>query len=117
MIRSLAFLSFLFLLTSAYAQVETKTYTSVFVPYSVTYNGSDNPNECWESVAQGVLIKEGTTQHFFYLPYGVMDSLQQTAGTSELIFEVVFYEPLDASGLDGSVIRITQNGTVLYSDR
>jgi hypothetical protein len=109
----------LFLLSSfaGFAQERTKTYVSVFVPYSVTYNGSDNPNECWESVSHGVLINDGKAQHFFYLPFEVIEPIQLQAGNNELIFEVVFSdEPRDNSGLDGSVVRITQNGAVLYGD-
>jgi len=103
-----------FLFSNLNAQSST-TFTTKFIPHSVTYNGSDKPSQCWESVAWGILIEDGERTYFFSLPSQDLESLKETIGDQEITVEVIFYEEYDAeSGEDGNVVLITLNGVVVF---
>lgn len=97
------------------AQTGIKTYTTEFTPHSVTYNASDNPNECLESVAWGILIKDKKNTFFFSLPFSDLENLKTMIGNNEVIVEVIFYEErAHDSDEDGNVTKITLNGTIIF---
>ena len=101
----------------ALAQSRTKTFTTKFIPNHVTYNGSDNPNECWESVAWGILIEEGENVYFFSMSYRDVEASKEKIGDAEVIIEVGFYdEPYSDSGEDGWVKKITLNGVIILGE-
>lgn len=114
----LPFLFFAFLLltvSNTKAQTGCHAFTSTFIVHSVTYNGSDNPNECWESVAWGILIEDGKNTYFFSMPYQELMALKEKIGDAEVLVEVRFYQESDSdTGEDGGVKKITMNGEVLF---
>jgi hypothetical protein len=116
MMKIFAILLFTFICFGASAQEKKEIFTTKFKPQTITYNGSPNPNECWESVAHGIEIWSGKAGGFFTMPRGKMDELKTIIDTNEVIIEVVYYEePYDDSGEDGSVLKITMNGKVIYN--
>jgi hypothetical protein len=110
-------ISFLITCEIAGAQIKTKSYTSKFLPESVTYNGSPNPNECWESVAWGIRIKTEKGKPFFSISYQAFENLKEKIGDKEVQIEVVYYnEPSDDSGAVGYVKKIIFKGEVIYKN-
>mgnify|MGYP001589733842 CR=1 FL=1 len=111
------FTLFLFL-TFGYCQgqsveVKTKVHTTKFLPRHVTYNGSPNPNECWESVAWGIEINNA----LFTLGYSVIDKLKVLIGDNEVEVKVVYYEePIEGSGEIGRVVKLTLKGEIIYNE-
>ena len=102
----------------AYAQEKTSVCTTKFVPKTYTYNSSPNPNECWEAVSHGILIKTKTVQGFFSFPHLLTEELKKIIDTNEVVVEVVYFdEHVDDSEEDGSVLKITMNGLILYDAR
>ena len=94
-----------------------EVYSAKFESHSVTYNGSPNPNECWESVANGIIIKTEKEIGFFTMPNNVMESLKKKIGDAEVLIEVIYYEePLEESGALGGVQKITLKGEVLFKN-
>ena len=112
----LLFFAFLLLsVSNTKAQTGCHAFTSNFVVHSVTYNGSDDPNECWESVAWGILIEDGKNTYFFSMPYQELMALKEKIGDAEVIIDIRFYQEPDAqTGEDGGVKKITMNGEVLF---
>ncbi len=105
-------------MTTSPAQGKVTIFSSKFLPESVTYNGSPNPNECWESVAWGVRIISGRASSFFTMDYKDVEKTKEKAGDSEVLIEVAFYdEPLDGSGAEGRVIKIVLKGEVIYESK
>ena len=93
----------------------TNICSTRFVPHQVTYNGSLNLNECWESVANGILIETKEVKGFFSLPNKVVDELERKIGDAKVFVEVLYYdEPEEGSGLTGQVKKITLKGEVLF---
>jgi hypothetical protein len=114
----LLFVFFMFSLKSITAQINKKVYVTKFHPESVTYNGSPNPNECWESVAWGITIKIKKNNSFFLISYEAFEQLKEKIGESKVEIEVAFYdEPVDGSGAVGCVTKIVLDGKVLYENR
>ncbi|MBI3134025.1 MAG: hypothetical protein HYZ14_05050 [Bacteroidetes bacterium] len=90
-------------------------YQTLFIPQTVTYNGSPDPNECWESVDQGILVQVGEQQLFFLLPAGVFERLKNQLVNQQVLVEVVYFdERTDESGASGSVLKITHQGVVVF---
>lgn len=111
------FFLILFIVSGGFAQNGVKIYTTQFVPETITYNGSPNPNECWESVATGILIKDGASVFFFSIPEKEIEKLKQKIRKGEIIVECIFYEePYENSGEAGVVLKITFNGEVIYTN-
>ncbi|HYG49526.1 MAG TPA: hypothetical protein VD905_01435 [Flavobacteriales bacterium] len=93
------------------AQEKRATYATKFIPYHITYNGSDDPNECWESVAYGIVVN----REYFSLPFNALEELKTKMGDAEITVEVVYYEePYENSGEVGSVLKITLDKQVLW---
>lgn len=117
--KHILFILFLFL-TSGICEgqsVENKTgvYTTKFQPRHVTYNASDNPNECWEAVAWGIEIE---SKGFFSLEYQAIEKLKVRIGDEEVQVEVIYYdEPIEGSYEVGLVTKITLKGEVIYKNR
>ena len=100
------------------AQSGTKVFKSKFLPTEVTYNGSPNPNECWESVASGINIKVGKTVSFFSMAYQEIERLKEIIGNAEVQIEVIYYnEPEDGSGAKGEVKIITLNDKLIFENK
>ena len=100
----------------SFSQENIQTYKTKFELAQVTYNGSDNPNECWESVAWGIFVKQekGKGKWFFGMPYEPLIELEKKVGDAEMEVEIIFHEPYDDSGEQGDVISIRLNGEVIY---
>ena len=91
------------------------TFTTKFITHSVTYNGSDNPSQCWEAVASGIVIEDGTKTYFFSIPVHQIGELKKQIGDLEVIVEVGFYaEPAYDSNENGWVKKITLNGKIIF---
>ncbi|HLP12243.1 MAG TPA: hypothetical protein VK177_09965 [Flavobacteriales bacterium] len=100
---------------NAFAQTKRQIFKTKFELAHVTYNGSDNPNECWESVAWGIYINDGGGKLFFGMPYKPLHELKDKVGDAEMEVEVIFHEePYLDSGEDGDVTCIKLNGVVIY---
>src|SRR5688572_8726003 len=111
--KTFALISLFILTISSYSQ--TAQYKTVFKPETITYNGSDNPNECMESVEQGILIVVDGTTYFFAMHPGGFESLCEQLKGQEVVVDVIYYEESDyGSGADGAVQKITWNGVVVY---
>ena len=110
----------LLFLTSSYSQgqsISEKTYvcSTKLNPHSVTYNGSNNPNECWESVAWGIEIETEKVKGFFSLEYRVIEKLKPIIGDQEIEVEVSYYDELfESSGEIGNVVKIKLKGDIIY---
>lgn len=114
---STLFLFSFFAATSLSAQKENKVFTTKFTPYVVTYNGSPNPHECWESVEWGIEIKVDKSSQFFVMDNKQMDSLKIIIGDSDVQIEVMFYDKPDRdTGALGEVVKISLNGTVIWKE-
>jgi len=120
MTKSLIMFSFLMFFTwkSSTAQENTKIYLSEFHPESVTYNGSPNPNECWESVAWGIKIKTEKGSAFFLIGYQAFEELKEKIGDAKVEIEVMYLgEPDFGNGAVGFVTKIVSDGKVLYENK
>lgn len=112
----------IFLLVLWYDQSRGQTVTekiyicsTKFNPHSVTYNGSDNPNECWESVAWGILIDTDKVKGFFSLGYQEIEKLKTIIGDNEIEVQVAYYDEwLESSGEIGHVKSIKMSGEIIY---
>jgi len=116
-----AFVIFIILIVfpwkSSTAQVNTKIYLSEFHPEPVTYNGSPNPNECWESVAWGIKIKTTKGSAFFLIGYQAFEKLKEIIGDAKVEIEVMYFdEPDFGSGAVGCVSKIVSDGKVLFEN-
>ncbi len=97
------------------AQIITKVYSTKFQPETVGFNGSPDPNECWDSVAWGIKIKTENGYSFFNMGFNEIERLKPIIKNSKVQIEVNYYsEPLDGSGAVGSVLKITLKGEVIY---
>ncbi|MBK9191389.1 MAG: hypothetical protein IPM77_07670 [Crocinitomicaceae bacterium] len=56
---------------------QTAQYKVIYTPQHITYNGSDNPNECWESVEWGLEVVHQDSILFFNLPFSVYKELEE----------------------------------------
>lgn len=112
--KAVILFTLLILLGSANAQpTEFKT---LFRPQLITYNGSDNPNECWESVDCGILINIGGYDHFFLLPTALYESLKNKLTNQEVVIEVIYFdEPTEDSYAFGNVTKITWKGETIFT--
>lgn len=111
--KTIALITLFILTICSYSQ--TAQYKTVFNPETVTYNGSDNPNECWESVEQGILIEVDGITYFFTMYARGFESLCEQLKGQEVVVDVIHSEESDyGSGADGSVQKITLNGVVVY---
>lgn len=111
----LLFCSGLLFMVNVNGQQKATLYNVPFTPHSVTYNGSPNPNECWESVDWGILVPNGKTKHFFTLPNGRLDELKKQIGDERVDIEVIYFdEPVYGSGANGNVVKIVWKEEVLY---
>lgn len=119
MIMKILLISFLALAhVQVNAQEKATVCTTKFVPQTYTYNASPNPNECWEAVSHGILIKADKVGGFFSIPYLKLQELKKVIDTNEVVVEVVYFEEHSYdSGEDGNVLKITLNGTVIYDAR
>jgi hypothetical protein len=98
------------------AQKGTETYYTKFIPETVTYNGSDNPNECWESVDWGIRIKTDKCDSFFNMDYKNIERIKKQIGDAEVQIEVIYYDKTyDKSGAVGSILKITFANEVVYN--
>lgn len=89
-----------------------------FKPQTYTYNASPNPNECWEAVSHGILIKTEKVNGFFSMPFLKLEELKKMIDTNEVVVEVIYFdERIEESGEDGNVLNITMNGKVIYDAR
>jgi hypothetical protein len=106
---------------SALGQEKTITYKTKFEPESVTYNGSPNPNECWEAVDHGIRIKTSEGEPFFTMPSQDVQRLKERIKDAEVVVEVFYYPVLEraqnGSGASGSVVKVTQGNEVLFPIR
>ena len=85
----------------------------------VTYNGSENPNECKESVADGLIIKTEFGTQFFQLPFVDSETLKKDATKLIYYIEVKFYgtdktDAIDGSLAVGSVVKVADNFKVIF---
>jgi hypothetical protein len=109
--KYLFILLFLTFCSSSFAQEKQVRFITKFESYNVTYNASDNPNQCWEAASWGLVINK----LHFSLPYKMLEELKQKAGTSEMEVEVVYFdEPLDGSGDAGNVVSVKLNNEVVF---
>lgn len=92
---------------------------STLLPHSVTYNGSDDPNECWESVDWGVLLPHKKRKGFFLMGDRDLERLRQKVSSEEILeFEVTcFAESLTGSGAIGAVLRVRRGNEVLFEEK
>ena len=118
MLNKTLFILIVFILysaVSAKSQEKTRVYTSKFIPESITYNGSPDPNECWESVDWGVKIKTKKTSIFVLMPYQDIEKLKTEIGDQEVKIKVDFFEePESGSGAVGIVEEIILGDKVIY---
>lgn len=113
--KQVTVLLFVIISFNAFSQAKKRTFKTKFELAHVTYNGSDNPNECWESVAWGIYINDGGVKLFFGMPYKPLHELKDKVGDAEMEVEVIFHgEPYLDSGEDGDVMCIKLNGVVIY---
>jgi hypothetical protein len=107
---------FTFLLHSnLFAQEDKKTFHSPFTVHSVTYNGSDSPNECWESVEWGITIRELSYNLFFSMNNEDLENLRNKIKDHQVQIDVVYYdEPINGSGALGFVTKVTLDGEVIF---
>lgn len=97
------------------AQEEVTVCTTKFVPQTYTYNSSPDPNECWESVSHGIIIKTDKVRGFFSIPYLKLEELKKVIGTNEVVVEVIYFDEYDReSGESGNVLKITMNGKLIF---
>jgi len=108
---------FFFAWSNAIGQQKTEV-SSKFVPKTVTYNASPNPNECWEAVDWGINIDTKIVRGFFNLPNKAVKTLKEKIGDDEVLIEVIYYEePVEGSRAIGSVSKITFKGEVIYENK
>lgn len=107
---------FSLLILNLNVRAQTAEFKTIFHPQTITYNGSDNPSECWESVDQGVLINIGVSKRFFLLPAKQFESLKVKLTNQEVLIEVIYFdEPTKDSFAYGNVIKITWNGEIVFA--
>jgi hypothetical protein len=110
-----AVILFTYLILSCSLNAQPSEFKTVFQPQTITYNGSDNPNECWESVEQGILIDINGYDHFFLLPASEYEILKTRLTNQEVLVEVIYFdEPTEDSHAYGNVIKISYNGEVVF---
>lgn len=104
---------------AAWAQSDSVTIRSTLHAHSVTYNGSEDPNECMESVAWGVILPCKNSQAFFLLDYQVLQELKQKISAEEIVqFEVAYFsERLRESHAIGAVLRVRRGNEVLFEEK
>jgi hypothetical protein len=101
--------------TTSNAQTRTNVYSTKFIPESVTYNGSDDPNECWESVDYGIIIKVENSSLFFNMEYRDLEILKEKIGDTEVQVEVIYYdEPTSGSYSVGKVVKVSLNEEIIF---
>ena len=112
-------LIFIFLVAiTGKAQKNSEVFTTKFVLGFVTYNGSPNPNECWEAVERGIKIKTEKTTYFFTVPNTDINKLKEKIGDSEVEITVNYFnEPLNDSEAMGCVSKITLKGEVIFENK
>lgn len=95
---------------------QEEVYTTCYEPYSITYNSSDRPGVCMESVDFGVLVYVGSRRLFFTLPAKTYFELLPLVSDQDVRLEVIYYDAL-SSGImaAGSVVKITFRDTVVFS--
>jgi len=97
---------------------QTVLFKTKFVPHEVTYNGSPNPNECWESVDSGILVESSGSTFFLLLPASDFERLRQMLTTEEIVVEAILDEESSSdSGARGGVVKITLNGVVIFPEK
>jgi hypothetical protein len=106
---------FSLLILNLNVSAQTAEFKTIFHPQTITYNGSDNPSECWESVDQGVLINIGASKRFFLLPANQFESLKAKLTNEEVWIEVIYFdEPTDDSYAFGNVTKIIWKGEIVF---
>ncbi|MBK9590626.1 MAG: hypothetical protein IPO32_03665 [Crocinitomicaceae bacterium] len=111
-----AVILFTYLILSCAVNAQPIEFKTVFQPETITYNGSDNPNECWESVDQGVLINVAGHNRFFLLPAQGYELLKNKLANQEVLIEVIYFdEPTQDSHASGNVTKITFNGEIVFT--
>ncbi|MCX6311669.1 MAG: hypothetical protein NT084_08530 [Bacteroidetes bacterium] len=104
-----------FAFTKLSAQPVTTIYKTKFIQKEVLFNGSPDPHECWESVANGIEIKTEKGLQFFAMGFKMTDSLKTVIGNKEVQIEVLYYsKPEERSGVVGEVLKITMEGLVIF---
>src|SRR5688572_702357 len=94
-----AFISLVWM--EVYSQKAAATYKTKFEPALVTYNASDNPNQCWEAVEHGIRIKADKGKLFFEMPHLRISGLKEKIKDAEVVVEVVFYSKEELQGRKG----------------
>jgi hypothetical protein len=108
----------LIIYTGSNAQEKSQVYSTKFIPETVTFNGSDNPNECWESVACGITIKTGKNNSFFELDFSHTEKLKKLIGEAKVQIEVIYYNEIEVkTGAVGRVSKITFQNGVIYNEK
>jgi hypothetical protein len=101
-------------------QSKAVKFKTRFEPHTVTYNSSDKPGECVESVDSGVLIKTGEGEAFFTMPAKEVERMKEKIQDAEVLVEVVYYSVLEradgGSGASGYVTKVTLNDEVIYKN-
>ncbi|MBK8926212.1 MAG: hypothetical protein IPM74_09935 [Crocinitomicaceae bacterium] len=100
---------------SVISQQELITIETLFRSESITYNGSDNPNECMEAVDTGIRIpaKKGTL--FLLIPAREFEILKNKyEGKTVTITYGLFSESIGQSGAAGWVESITFEGEIIF---
>ncbi len=111
-----AVILFTFLILSCAVNAQSVEFKTVFQPQTITYNGSDNPNECWESVDHGIMININGYNQFFILPARVCEILKTKLADQEVLIEVIYFdEPTTGSHALGNVTKITFNGEIVFA--
>jgi hypothetical protein len=111
-----AVILFTYLILSCGVNAQPIEFKTVFQPQTITYNGSDNRNECWESVDHGVLINVAGYNRFFLLPARNYELLKNKLTNQEVFIEVIYFdEPTQDSHASGNVIKIIFNGEIVFA--
>jgi len=111
-----AVILFTYLILSGAVNAQPSEFKTVFRPQTITYNGSDNPNECWESVDHGIMININGYNQFFLLPARAYKILKTKLAEQEVLIEVIYFdEPTTESYAFGNVTKITFNGEVVFA--
>lgn len=118
--KKAGFILFILMLLSqrATSQQEFITIETTFISESVTYNGSDNPNECMESVDTGIRVpaKKGTL--FLLIPSPEFEMLKDKyEGKTVTIIYGLFSQSMKQSGAAGWVEKIIFEGEIIFQAR